>query len=119
MGRFILPHLWQQGGFSAVGIAGVVAMLRRLGYGPIIPSETARMCAWGIGRSDAAVVGMFELGGLLSWMSFFLPQRVQLAPQFEASWCSEGGYCMLGGTLVLIRGHCVVGGVEAPRRCVF
>jgi hypothetical protein len=94
-------------------------MLSRFGKRSTRLSEAVRMCAWGIGRMGAAVVGMCLLGGLLSWMSFRLPQRVQFEPHVEASWWGEMGYGTLGGTLVLIRGHWVVRWGETARRCVF
>ena len=54
-------------------------------------------------------------------MSFFLPHLVQFEPHWEVSWCGEVGYGMLGGELVLIRGHWVCGvlGDETARRWVF
>jgi hypothetical protein len=60
-------------------------MLSRFGKRSTRPSEAARKCAWGTGWRGAAVVGVFLLGGLLSWMSFRLLQRVQFEPHFEAS----------------------------------
>lgn len=82
-------------------------MLRRFGLvlAVTVPSETARMCACGMGWRGAALLGMFLLGGLLSWMSFLLPHRVQFAPHVAASWRGAVGYATLGGELLAISGH--------------